>query len=118
MNLSFSPTVCPEALLSDALEMAKNAGFGKIELFRAWTESSPIHPDTSVRMVRECLQAAGVTLTGLNVRNLTGRKADSDERNLPYNLGQVEWDIHLARALGLKTANLKGAPERRKPRRT
>ncbi len=100
MNLSFSPTVCPEALLSDALEMAKNAGFGKIELFRAWTESSPIHPDTSVRMVRECLQAAGVTLTG--------RKADSDERNLPYNLGQVEWDIHLARALGLKTANLKG----------
>ena len=108
MNLSFSPTVCPEALLSDALEMAKNAGFDRIELFRAWTESSPIHPDTSVRMVRECLQAAGVTLTGLNVRNLTGRKADSDERNLHYNLGQVEWDIHLARALGLKTANLKG----------
>ena len=108
MNLSFSPTVCPDALLPEALETAKTAGFDRIELFRTWTESNPVHPDTSVRMVRERLQAAGITLTGLNVRNLTGRKADSDERNLHYNLRQVEWDIHLAKALGLETASLKG----------
>ncbi len=59
-------------------------------------------------LVRKHLLEAGIRLTGLNIRNLTGRKADSDERNLDYNLYQVEWDIHLARALGLKSANLNG----------
>ncbi len=108
MNLVFSTTVCPDALLPEALEIAASAGFDRIELFRTWTQSTPLHPDTSVRMVRERLDDAGVTLTGLNIRNLTGRKADSDERNLPYNLRQVEWDIHLARALRITSANLKG----------
>ncbi len=112
VTLSFSPTVCPEALLPEALVIAGNAGFDQIELFRTWTESSPVHPDTSVRTVRDRLRDAGTTLTGLNIRDLTGRKADSDERNLAYNLRQVEWDIHLARALGLNSANLKGgAPD-------
>ncbi|MCZ6635373.1 MAG: sugar phosphate isomerase/epimerase [bacterium] len=108
MNLSFSPTLCPELLLPDALKVCTEAGFNRMELFRTWTESSPVHRDTSVRIVRERLDAAGVTLTGLNIRNLTGRKADSDERDLRYNLRQVEWDLHLSRALRLQTASLKG----------
>ena len=108
MNLAFSPTLCPNYLLPETLKFSRNTGFSRIELFRTWTKSSPVHPDTSIRMVREYLQAAGVTLTGLNIRNLTGRKADSDERNLHYNLSQIEWDIHLAKALGLNNVNLKG----------
>lgn len=108
MNLSFSPTLCPKLLLPDVLEICTKSGFDQIELFRTWTESSPVHRDTSVRIVRKRLDAAGVTLTGLNIRNLTGRKADSDERDLRYNLRQVEWDIHLARALRLQTVSFKG----------
>lgn len=108
MQLSFSTTVCPKLQLPEALEIATQAGFNRIELFRTWTESSPVHADTSVRMVRDRLENAGVTLSGLNIRNITGRKADSDERNLRYNLRQVEWDVHLARALRLTSANLKG----------
>lgn len=108
MTLSFSTTVCPKAELPEALEICKAAGFDNIELFRTWTESSPVHDNTSVPMVRNRLDNAGVTLTGLNIRNITGRKADSDERNLAYNLRQVTWDIHLARALRLTSANTKG----------
>lgn len=108
MNLSFSTTVCPKAELPEALEICKAAGFDKIELFRTWTESSPVHDNTSVPMVRDRLKNAGVTLTGLNIRNITGRKADSDERDLGYNLRQISWDMHLAKALGLNTANTKG----------
>lgn len=108
MNLTFSTTACPKALLPEATDFATKAGFDQIELFRTWTESSPVHPDWSVPMVRDHLDGSGQTLTGLNIRNITGRKADSDERNLQYNLRQVTWDIHLARALGLRTANTKG----------
>lgn len=108
MNLTFSTTACPDALLPEATDFAKKAGFSRIELFRTWTQSSPVHPDWSVPMVRDHLDEAGLTLTGLNVRNITGIKADSDERNLNYNLRQVTWDIHLARALRLRTANTKG----------
>ncbi len=108
MQLTFSTTVCPDLLLPDALNVAKAAGFCRIELFRTWTESSPVHRDTSVRMVRERLDHAGVALTSLNIRNLTGRNSSTDQRDLRYNLRQVEWDIHLARALRLKCANLKG----------
>ncbi len=108
MNLTFSTTVCPRALLPEATEFAKRTGFNRIELFRTWTESSPVHPDWSVPMVRDHLDEVGLTLTGLNVRNITGRSADSDERNLQYNLRQITWDIHLARALRLRTANTKG----------
>ena len=108
MQLVFSPTICPQAQLPAALELAEDAGFKNIELFRSWTESSPVHPDWSVRQVREALAAENMQLTGLNIRNLTGRKADSDEHNLGYNLRQLEWDIHLARALGLTQVSLKG----------
>jgi len=108
MNLSFSTTVCPKAELPEALEICTAAGFDTIELFRTWTESSPVHDNTSVPMVRDRLDTAGVALSGLNIRNITGRKADSDERNLGYNLRQVTWDIHLARALRLSSANTKG----------
>ena len=108
MKLSYSPTICPKALLPEALSFARQAGFDRIELFRTWTASSPVHPDSSVRMVRDTVREHDVTLSGLNIRNLTGRKADSDERNLPYNLRQLEWDIHLARALGLSSVNIKG----------
>lgn len=108
MNLSFSTTVCPKAELPEALQICTQAGFDKIELFRTWTESSPVHDNTSVPMVRERLDNAGVTLSGLNIRNITGRKADSDERNLGYNLRQITWDLHLAKALRLKSANTKG----------
>ncbi|MDA0838881.1 MAG: sugar phosphate isomerase/epimerase [Planctomycetota bacterium] len=108
MKLSCSTTVCPEYLLPEALQLTKDAGFDSIELFRTWTESSPVHPDWSVRRVREKLDETEITLSGLNIRNITGRKADSDERNLAYNLRQIEWDIHLARALRLSCANTKG----------
>ena len=108
MELVFSPTHCPPALLPEATDLAKRSGFDRIELFRTWTQSTPVHPDWSVRMVRDHLDQTGLTLTGLNIRNMTGRKADSDERNLPYNLRQIEWDIHLARALRLTSANIKG----------
>ena len=108
MQLTFSTTVCPDLLLPDALNVATEAGFDRIELFRTWSESSPVHADTSVRMVRERLDDAGVTLTGLNIRNITGRNTAKDERDLGYNMRQVEWDIHLSRALRLQCANLKG----------
>ena len=108
MNLTFSTTVCPKALLPKATDFARKTGFRRIELFRTWTESSPVHPDWSVPMVRDHLSDAGLTLTGLNIRNITGQKGDTGERNLNYNTRQVTWDIHLARALGLKSANTKG----------
>ena len=108
MLLTCSTTVCPELPLKEALAFVREAGFSRIELFRAYTESTPVHPDLSVRLVRQYLRQAGVELSGFNIRNLTGRKADSDERNLAYNLRQLEWDINLARALGLQSVNLKG----------
>ena len=108
MKLTCSTTVCPDYLLPEALQLVRDAGFDSIELFRTWSESSPVHPDWSARRVREKLDETGITLSGLNIRNITGRKADSDERNLAYNLRQIEWDIHLARALRLSTANTKG----------
>ena len=104
MQLTFSTTVCPDLLLPDALNVATAAGFNRIELFRTFSESSPVHVDTSVRMVRERLDNAGVTLTGLNIRNITGRNSSKDERDLGYNMRQVEWDIHLSRALRLQCA--------------
>ena len=108
MKLTCSTTVCPDYLLPEALQLVRDAGFDSIEIFRTWSESSPVHPDWSARRVREKLDETGITLSGLNIRNITGRKADSDERNLAYNLRQIEWDIHLARALRLSTANTKG----------
>jgi sugar phosphate isomerase/epimerase len=100
--------VCPTYRLPEALTFVKQAGFDGIELFRDRTESTPVHPDFSVRMVRERLRTSGVRLAGFNIRNLTGMKADSNERRLEYNLNQLRWDIHLGRALALKSANLSG----------
>lgn len=108
MRLSCSAISCPTLRLPEALTFAKQAGLDAIELFRDRTESTPVHPDFSVRMVREHLQAAGIRLAGFAVRSLTGMKTDSNERNLDYNIRQVSWDIHLGRALGLKHANLTG----------
>jgi sugar phosphate isomerase/epimerase len=108
MHLVFSPTLCPDLQLPAALELAKEAGFSRLELFCNWTESSPLHAETSVQMVRARIAAAAFQPSSLNIRNLTGRKADSDERNLPYNLRQLEWDIHLGRALGVETMSTKG----------
>ncbi|MEE3258982.1 MAG: sugar phosphate isomerase/epimerase [Candidatus Latescibacterota bacterium] len=108
MQLVFSPTLCPDLLLPDVLALAKAAGFSRLELFRAHTESTPVHDDWSVPMVRDAIKDAGLALAGFNIRNLTGRKADSDDHNLGYNLRQLEWDIHLGRALGLNTMSTKG----------
>ena len=66
--------------------LPQQRGFDRIELFRTFSESSPVHADTSVRMVRERLDNAGVTLTGLNIRNITGRNSSKDERDLSYNM--------------------------------
>ncbi len=108
MQLVFSPTLCPDLLLPDVIDLTKAAGFWRLEIFRAYTKSTPVHDDWSVPMVRDALADAGLALTSLNIRNLTGRKADSDEHNLAYNLRQLEWDIHLGRALGLSSINTKG----------
>ncbi|MYI60134.1 MAG: hypothetical protein F4105_00430, partial [Gemmatimonadetes bacterium] len=97
MHLVFSPTLCPDLLLPQVLDLAKAAGFSRLELFRAYTESTPVHRDWSVPMVRTAIADAGLALSGFNIRNLTGRKADSDARNLAYNLRQLEWDSHLGR---------------------
>ena len=58
-------------------------------------------------MIRDYLDEANVRLVGLKVRNLTGLD-DKGEINLEACLRYVEWDIHLARALRLKTANFRG----------
>ena len=108
MHLVFSPALCPDALLPAVLDLATTAGFTHLELFRAHTESTPVHDDWSVPMVRDAIKDAGLALAGFNIRNLTGRKADSDDHNLGYNLRQLEWDIHLGRALGLKEMNTRG----------
>ena len=108
MELVFSPMLSPDLQLPDILDLSRAAGFSRMELFRECTQSSPVHPDWSVPMVRSAIADAGIHLSGFNIRNLTGRKADSDERNLAYNLRQIEWDIHLGRALGVKIFNTSG----------
>jgi sugar phosphate isomerase/epimerase len=106
MQLAFSPLVCPLLRLPEMLALAKQAGFARLELFRDRTESTPVHADFSVPMVRDSIREKYLELSAFNIRPLTGRKADSDERNLHYNLRQLEWDIHLGRALGTKNINL------------
>ena len=108
MRLTCSPTVCPELNLPAALDFVGKAGFRRIELYRDYTACTPVEDDYTVPMVRDELDARGVELTGFNIRPLTGRKADSDERDLPYNIRQVEWDILLGRALRLTSVNLRG----------
>lgn len=111
MILSCRTMVCPQLRLPEALALVKEAGYDGIELVRLGAESTPVHPDISMRVAREAIQASGLRLTGFEIRPLTGRKADSDERNLAYNLRQLEWDIHLARALGCREiAVFGGAP--------
>ena len=52
MQLVFSPTLCPDLLLPDLINLTKAAGFSRLELFRAHTKSTPVHDDWSVPMVR------------------------------------------------------------------
>ena len=94
MRLCFDPVMCPKAVLPAALKIAKAAGFDAMVLHCAFTASSPFHPDASVRMIRDYFDDAGVVLMGLHVRDDPGS-----------NFRQVEWDIHLARALRLRCAN-------------
>ncbi len=111
MILSCRTMVCPQLRLPEALALVKDAGYDGIELVRLGAESTPVHPEISVRVARETIQASGLLLTGFEIRPLTGRKADSDQRDLAYNLRQLEWDIHLARALGCRDiAVFGGAP--------
>lgn len=109
MRLCFDPVICSKAVLPEAVEIAKAAGFDAIVLHCVKTASSSFHPDTSVRVIRELLDEVGVTLAGLNIRNLTGLN-DKGEVNPAFSLRQVEWDIHLARALRLTCANFIGGP--------
>lgn len=104
MRLCFDPVMCPKAVLPAALEVAKAAGFDAMVLHCAFTASSPFHPDASVRMIRDYFDDANVALMGLHVRDLTGvnRRGDVEPGS---NLRQVEWDVHLARALRLRCAN-------------
>lgn len=102
MRLCFDPVMCPKAVLPAALKIAKAAGFDAMVLHCAFTASSPFHPDASVRMIRDYFDDAGVALMGLHVRDDPGS-----------NFRQVEWDIHLARALRLRCASfLSGARSR------
>ena len=94
MRLCFDPVMCPKAVLPAALNIAKAAGFDAMVLHCAFTASSPFHPDASVRMIRDYFDDAGVALMGLHVRDDPGS-----------NFRQVEWDIHLARALRLQCAS-------------
>ena len=104
MRLCFDPVMCPRAVLPAALNIAKAAGFDAMVLHCAFTASSPFHPDASVRMIRDYFDDADVALMGLHVRDLTGvnSRGTFDPGS---NLRQVEWDIHLARALRLRCAN-------------
>ena len=81
MQLTCSTSICPDLLLPQALDFVKKAGFEAIELFRARTASTPLHPDLSVPMVRRHLREAGIQLTGHNIRTLTGRKPDTNKHN-------------------------------------
>ncbi len=115
MRLCFDPVMCPKAVLPAALNIAKVAGFDAMVLHCAFTASSPFHPDASVRMIRDYFDDAGVALMGLHVRDLTGvnRRGALD---IGFNLRQVEWDIHLARALRLRCANFLCGPRSREAR--
>ena len=104
MRLCFDPVMCPKAVLPAALNIAKAAGFDAMVLHCAFTASSPFHPDASVRMIRDYFDDAGVALMGLHVRDLTGVNSRG-AFDPGSNLRQVEWDVHLARALRLRCAN-------------
>ena len=94
MRLCFDPVMCPKAVLPAALKIAKAAGFDAMVLHCAFTASSPFHPDASVRMIRDYFDDESVALMGLHVRDDPGS-----------NFRQVEWDVHLARALRLRCAS-------------
>ena len=102
MRLCFDPVMCPKAVLPAALKIAKAAGFDAMVLHCAFTASSPFHPDASVRMIRDYFDDAGVALMGLHVRDLTGLNRRGE---VVSNFRQVEWDVHLARALRLRCAS-------------
>ncbi|HCL31536.1 MAG TPA: hypothetical protein DIC52_24305 [Candidatus Latescibacteria bacterium] len=111
MQIVMSAASLPEAGLSAVLDAAQTAGYNAVQLFRHRTEASLAHPQSSMRQIRESLTAAHIELASCEIRPLTGRKADTDERNLPYNLRQLEWDIHLCRALNARTLGLRGGDD-------
>lgn len=108
MDLVLSAASLPDLELPELLDAAGEAGYDAVELFRDRTASSVAHPDYSVRRLRGTLEAASMRIGAYEVRALTGRKADSDERNPAYNLRQIEWDLHLGRALGVQAIGLRG----------
>ena len=107
MNCALSAAAEPELELAALLAAAQQDEFGAIELFRHRTSSCVVRDNLSVRDIRNALAASQVKLAAYEIRPLTGRKADSDERNLPYNLRQLEWDTHLGRALGIQTISVR-----------
>jgi sugar phosphate isomerase/epimerase len=111
MQIALSAASLPLAGLDEVLAAARTARYNAVELFRHLTESSVVHPEYSVRRIREDLAATDVELAACEIRPLTGRKADSDERNLAYNVRQLEWDIHLCRALGVSTLGFRGGAD-------
>ncbi|MBT7597546.1 MAG: sugar phosphate isomerase/epimerase, partial [Gemmatimonadetes bacterium] len=107
-NYVLSAEAQPELELAALLAAVQKDGLGGVELFRHRTSSSVVRDDLSVRGIRDALAASQVKLAAYEIRPLTGRKADSDERNLAYNLRQLEWDTHLGRALGIRTISVRG----------
>ncbi len=116
MRIALSAASLPDAGLAEFLAAATAAGYDSVGLIRHRTEASLVHPDYSVRRIREALATAGVGLLACEIRPLTGRKADSDERNLTYNLRQLEWDIHLCRALDVPSLGLRGGADTQEAR--
>lgn len=111
MQIALSAASCAAADLPALLSCATDAGFCAVQLFRHRTHASLAQPDWSIRRLREKLADAGIALPACEIRPLTGRKADSDEHNLAYNLRQLEWDTHLCRALGVGTIGLRAGAD-------
>ena len=108
MRLACSPVLCPDYPVDRFVDLADAAGYRRLELLRDRTQSTPVHDDFSVPGVREILARRDASVAVFQIRRLTGRKADSDERNLAYNLRQLEWDVHLGRALGVERFAVSG----------
>ncbi|MEE2657463.1 MAG: TIM barrel protein [Candidatus Latescibacterota bacterium] len=107
-GIVYSAACDPGAALPELIAAAVASGCGSVELFRHRTTSSVDQSDWSVTGIRKALATAGITLGNYEIRPLTGRKGDSDERNRAYNLRQLEWDVHLGRALGIRHVVVRG----------
>jgi len=108
MTLSCSTTVCPDLPLEEALDFARDAGFGHIELFLSWTKSSPRLGGLEPSGVLASLDRADVAVSGLNIRNVTSVPLPAADKSPSPGIVPLLEDIALARALGLSTVNTKG----------